>query len=242
MIRFLPVGNPIARKKKKAAAKPAPAPPAPAKPTARKWYVLCVESGKEFRVRKDLHRRARVHDLMPALFKSAMVPTVSNVEPRPVDGKPIVVTSVKYEGYMFVNMIWCDQTADLIRDTKFSFGLLPHRPMKPLLPKNKAPSAAQQAEWDRWVNWVPQGLDTEESARLILEEQAAFKTKAPSVPKFDVGQRVMVTDANSAFKNFEGPVTTVISETRVVVQMTVLGHPVPREFEAWQIRDAKEAK
>lgn len=195
---------------------------------------MCVESGKETRVRANLRREAAVADIPSSVFHSVLVPAVRELTPTEY-GRLIMKSHVKYEGYLFVNMLWCEQTADLVAKTKYAFGLLPHRPAKPKMPPNKQPSPAQQAEWDRWVNWCPTGLETAESAALLLDQQAQDKKKVPSLPTLRAGEIVEVIDRTSPFAKMRGPVSVGDDDT-FTVTLTVLGHPVERDFQRHQIK------
>jgi len=222
-----------AAKTKRAKAAPVLVPPVPVAP--RKWYVLCCESGKEQRVRADLLRAAKVADLFPHYYKACLVPVTREEVPREGDGKLIMVRSVKYEGYVFLNMVYCPLTAGLVRECRHQFGLLPHRPMRPSMPPNKAASANQQAEFDRWVKWQPVGLESREAASMLLEEQATFKKKLPPPPKFAAGDQVAIIDRSSPFFKMTGPVS-VGADGRLSVTMSILGTPLTVAFETWQMK------
>lgn len=231
MPRFVPP----ARRAAELAAKGLPLPPAPAQDTSKKWYVLCVESGKEQKVRANLLRQAKIAGIHPTLYKTAMVPVLREQVPRAGDGKLVMTMSIKYEGYIFLNMTWCDATKHLVESVRDTFGLLPHRPMKPMMPPNKEPSKAQLAEWDRWVNWCPQGLETSEAAGLLLEQQATFKKRLPPPPKFTHGDRVRVIDKTSAYNKMEGPLDVADDDSLTVI-LQVIGIPVAVKVEPWQIQ------
>ena len=218
-------------KTKKAKAAPAAAPAV----GDRKWFVLCCESGKEQRVRADLLRAAKIADLFPHYYKTCLVPVTRELVPREGDGKLVMVRAVKYEGYVFLNMVYCALTAGLVRECRHQFGLLPHRPMRPSMPPNKAPSANQQAEYDRWLNWRPVGLESREAASMLLEEQATFKKKLPPPPKFAAGDLVAIIDRSSPFFKMTGPVS-VGADGGLSVTMSILGTPLTVAFETWQIK------
>ncbi len=209
-------------------------PALPPLPGPMKWYVLMVESGKETKVRSGLLRAAKIADLHPRLFKGAMVPALRETVPRKGDGKPIMVRRVKFEGYLFVQMVYCPETADLIREHKYQFGLLPVRPEKPAMPKTKEPSAAQQDEYDRWLAWKPTALDTREAAYLLLEQIRVEKIKPPATPKFRAGDEVRVIDRQSCWFNLTGLVA-VAADNALTVEVPFMGTVQRVGVEAWQI-------
>ena len=204
------------------------------KTSSRKWYVLCVEPGKENKVRAELLKKAKILGLYPHIYKTAIVPVLREVEARAKDGKPVMVEKIKYDGYIFLNMEWCDEVRDLVDKAKYTFGLLPHRPNEPKLPPNKQPSKAQIQEFERWVNWEPTGLDSTEAARLLLEQQSVFKKKVPPPAKYSTGELVRIVDKNSAFAKLEGKIV-VGDDDSLNIYVTILGKEMPVTVEPWQI-------
>jgi transcription antitermination factor NusG len=203
--------------------------------STRKWYVLCVEAGKEQKVVADLLKRAKIADLWPVLFKKAIAPVLRELTPREGDGKLVMRSSIKYEGYIFLNMTFCEGTLDIIRATRYQFGLLPHRPEKPNMPPNKMPSEAQLAEWERWVSWKPMGLASAEAAAMLLEQQATFKKRMPAPPKFRPGDVVEIIDRSSPFFKMTGPLY-ITADNVLGAVMKVLGVEMKVEFETWQMK------
>ena len=230
----MPTFVPPARRAAELLKRGLPLPPTMPTVEDKKWYVLCVDSGKEHKVRAALLKQAKIDDLHPRLYKNAMVPVLREQVPRAGDGKLVMRTTIKYEGYIFLNMAFCPQTVDLVRGVRDAFGLLPPRPEKPQMPPNKLPSEKQLAEFVRWAYWEPVGLESAEAAALVLEQQKMYKRKLPAAPKFAAGDAVAVVNRLSPWFKTTGKVADA-ADAGVLVVVQMLGKDLVVTFQPHEL-------
>jgi transcriptional antiterminator NusG len=172
---------------------------------AQKWYIIHTYSGFEQKVKNAILERARSRNL-EHLITEVMVPT-ETVEEM-VKGERKLSSRKFYPGYVLVRMELTDESWHLVMDTPKVTGFVGSRT-------------------------EPVAIPEEEAQKIITQMQEGAAKPKPKI-KFEVGDKVQVTDG--PFANFTGVVDEVRPERgRVKVMISVFGRPTPVELEFTQL-------
>jgi transcriptional antiterminator NusG len=172
----------------------------------RKWYVVRVQSGREETVRKGLEKRIKDLKFEDRVFM-VIVPKekISEIKGR----KKRVVDRKLYPGYIFVEMIFDQDTYHFIKETAGVGDFVGSR---------KAPVPMSEHEVERMLADQVQSADKDPAVKIL----------------FQVGDAVKIN--SGPFENFDGVVSEVNSQKGVVVvAVTIFGRSTPVELEYWQI-------
>jgi len=182
------------------------APPAEAKPSNKHWYVVKVQSGREESIKEAIERRVKIEGL-EEYYGQIHIPVEKVTEVR--NNKRVVKERKLYPGYLMAEVEYNDRILYLFRETSgvgdFVGGTV-----------NRPPPPMSEREIQRMLG--PTG------------PEKVVTTK----PRFDVGDRVKVTDGT--FQGMEGEVKEILEAvSRVRVELTIFGRPVPVELEYYQV-------
>ncbi len=183
--------------------------PVPAPEASNKhWYVVKVQSGREESIKEAIERRVKIEGL-EEYYGQIIIPVERVTEVR--GGKRVVKERKLYPGYLMVEVEYNDRILYLFRETSgvgdFVGGSV-----------NRAPPPMPPREVERMLGTQGQ----------IQDKPIAAK------PVFERGDRVKVRDGT--FAGMEGEVKEILEAlTRVRVELTIFGRPVPVELEYWQV-------
>jgi len=173
---------------------------------ALKWYVVQAYSNFEYKVKKSLEERIKLHGLEDK-FGDILVPTEEVVEMR--DGQKRRSERKFFPGYVLVQMDLDEETWHLVKEVPKVLGFIGGSSDKP--------APITEAEANTILNRVEEGIDKPRPKVL-----------------FEPGEVVRVVDG--PFNDFSGVVETVNydkSKLRVAVQ--ILGRPTPVELDFGQV-------
>jgi transcriptional antiterminator NusG len=182
--------------------------------SAKQWYVVKVQSGREESIKEAIERRVRIEGLQEYVGR-IVIPIEKVTEMR--KGKKYTRKRKLYPGYLMCEVEFNDDVLYLFRETSgvgdFVGGSV-NRPPAPM-PAKEVEAMLQKMEE------VETGK--EGGGRVI-------KAK----PKFDRGDHVRVKDGT--FAGMEGEVKELIEDKGLVkIELTIFGRPVPVELEYWQV-------
>jgi len=180
------------------------------KPNNKRWYVVKVQSGREESIKEAIERRMRIEGL-EEYFGQIHIPTERVTEMR--NNKRVTKERKLYPGYIMAEVEYNDRILYLFRETSgvgdFVGGTV-----------NRPPVPMTQREIERMMG---QKAETTGEGKVIAAK-----------PKFEVGDRVKVTDGT--FAGMEGEVKEILEAlSKVRVELTIFGRPVPVELEYWQV-------
>lgn len=230
--------KPKKKRTKKAAAEAEPEPaadPAPADgESARKWYVIKVQSGREESIKGAVERKIKIENL-ERFFGRIEIPVEELVEKRKVKTKDkktgdtvyqeknVTKKRKKYPGYLFAEVEFNNDILSVFRETSGVgdfVGASIHRAPAPM------PDYEVQA---MLTGIVPKG-----------GKAPAGKVKVKL--DYEKGDKVKIRDG--AFSGMEGEVKNIseakdANETpKVKVEVTIFGRPVEVELDYWQVDKA----
>jgi transcriptional antiterminator NusG len=175
--------------------------------TAKSWYVVKVQSGREESIKDAIERRVKIEGL-DEYFGQVIIPVERVAEMR--NGKRVVREKKLYPGYLMVEVEFNDRILYLFRETSgvgdFVGGGLNRPPL---------PMSAREVE-------------------RMLGPRGDVPAKDITKPKYDRGDRVKVREGT--FAGMEGEVKELLEAKNLVrVELTIFGRPVPVELEYWQV-------
>ncbi len=214
---------------------PAPVVVLPSEPTsAKKWYVIKVQSGREESIKAAIERKVKIEGL-EEYFGQVVIPVERVTEVKKTKEtkngekvtkeKRVVKEKKKFPGYLMAEVEFNDKVLYLFRETGGVGDFVGAAPGKPPVPMS-----------DREVA-VMLGSMLPESAKGKIP---ASKTKIKL--DFEKGDKVRIREG--AFANMEGEVKEIsepkdTTETpKVSVEVSIFGRPVPVELDYWQVDKA----
>lgn len=175
-----------------------------------KWYVLQVLSSQEKKAKKALEDGLMAHG-MSDFIERIVLPTENVSEVK--RGQQRIVEKRLWPGYLLVRMTLTDESWMYVKNT---------------------PGVVEFLGGDK-----PSELTNEEVDKLLddLEEK---KTKVTQKHKFEIGDRVKITDG--VFVNFIGSVVEVFHEKgRLSVLVSIFGRDTRvDDLEFWQVEEVTE--
>ena len=171
----------------------------------KKWYVVQVLSSHEKRVKKTLEENRESHGML-GLIDQVVLPTENVSEVK--RGQQRVVEKRVWPGYLLIHMELNDDSIMYVRNTNGVVGFL----------GDDKPSELQQEEVD-----------------LLLQDLEDKKSKVTEKHKFDVGDKVKITDG--VFVNFVGEITELHKDKgRLSVMVSIFGRDTRvDDLEFWQV-------
>jgi transcriptional antiterminator NusG len=177
-------------------------------PSKKHWYVVKVQSGREESIKEAIERRVKIEGL-EEYYGQIVIPVERVTEIR--GGKRVQKERKLYPGYLMVEVEYNDRILYLFRETSGVgdfVGGTANRPPPPMPPR--------------------------EVARMLAQQGAPQETEKHAKPEFEKGDRVKVRDGT--FAGMEGEVKDIMeAQSRVSVELTIFGRPVPVELEYWQV-------
>lgn len=176
----------------------------------KKWYVVQVLSSHEKRVRKALEENRASHGMLDYIDQ-VVLPTENVSEVK--RGQQRVVEKRVWPGYLLIHMDLNDDALMYVRNTNGVVGFL----------GDDTPSELKQEEVD-----------------LILQDLADKKSKVTEKHKFEVGDKVKITDG--VFVNFVGEITELHKDKgRLSVMVSIFGRDTRvDDLEYWQVETISE--
>lgn len=166
-----------------------------------KWYIIHTYSGMENSAKNALEERIKRAELQD-LFGEILVPTEDVEEVK--NNKKKVITRRLYSGYLFVKMVFNDETWHLVKNTPRITGFLGGSPNRP--------TPISQKEID-------------EIKKKMEDGQEKPKPKI----EFQVGEVVRIKEG--AFSDFEGTIDEVIyDKSKLRVMVSIFGRETPVEL------------
>lgn len=200
--------------------------------SAKKWYVVKVQSGREESIKSAVERKMRIEGL-EQFFGQIAIPTEDVVEKKKVKArvkdkktgeietvyqeKNVTKKRKKFPGYLFAEVEFNDQILYLFRETSGVgdfVGATHHRAPNPMS--------------DRDVKAMLTG---------IVDKPAGPKVKVKL--DFEKGDKVRIREG--AFSGMEGDVKSITDtkdtteSPKVTVVVSIFGRPVDVELEYWQV-------
>jgi len=172
------------------------------------WFVLCVESACDKKVRKELKKQIKIQE-MQKLIGQITIPRSAQLGPN---GK--MQNRMSFPGYLLIHARWCDEVFHLLKSIRHANGLL-------MNPKEPTPLPDQEAAKVFLMERV--------------EKKKPVPRLPMSKRPWNPGDRV--TSRDGTFKECIGIVGTVI-EGKVIVIFHLLGKQVPVEFHPNQLEEA----
>ena len=175
-----------------------------------KWYVIQVLSSQEKKVKKALEENRELHR-MSEFIERVVLPTENVSEVK--KGQQRIVEKRLWPGYLLVRMQFTDDSWMYVKNTS---GVV-----------------------DFLGGDTPTEL-TEHEVEELLKELEDRKTKVSQKHKFEVGDKVKITDG--VFVNFIGTVVEVFHDKgRLSVLVSIFGRDTRvDDLEFWQVETAQE--
>jgi transcriptional antiterminator NusG len=211
----------------------APAPVAAEGESAKKWYVIKVQSGREESIKGAIERKIKIENL-EANFGRIEIPVEEIVEKRKVKGKDkktgdtvyqeknVTKKRKKYPGYLFAEVEFSNDILSVFRETS-GVGDFVGASI------TRAPAPMPEHEVQAMLTGV-----------VVKGKAPAGKVKVKL--DYEKGDKVKIRDG--AFSGMEGEVKHIseakdASETpKVKVEVTIFGRPVEVELDYWQVDKA----
>jgi transcriptional antiterminator NusG len=170
-----------------------------------KWYVVQVLSSQEKRAKKALEENREAHGMVD-LIDRVVLPTENVSEVK--RGQQRIVEKRLWPGYLLVKMELSDTSWMYVKNTTGVVDFL----------GGEKPNELSDAEVDE-----------------LLKDIEARKTKVSSKHKFEVGDKVKITDG--VFINFVGTVVEIFPERgRLSVLVSIFGRDTRvDDLEFWQV-------
>jgi transcriptional antiterminator NusG len=174
-----------------------------------KWYVVHTYSGYEQKAKTALEERVRsLH--MEDKIGEVLVP-IERVQELGKGGSRKISSRKFFPGYIFVNMVFSNETWHVIKNTPKITGFVGHSTSPPEVPESEVREMKGQME------------------------EGALRPK-PKV-LFEVGEAVKVVDG--PFQDFNGTVEEVKPEKgKVRVLISIFGRATPVELDFVQVEKA----
>lgn len=171
----------------------------------KKWYVVQVLSSHEKRVKKALEENRESHGMIEVIDQ-VVLPTENVSEVK--RGQQRVVEKRVWPGYLLIHMELNDDSIMYVRNTNGVVGFL----------GDDTPSELQQEEVD-----------------LLLQDLEDKKSKVTEKHKFEVGDKVKITDG--VFVNFVGEIVELHKDKgRLSVLVSIFGRDTRvDDLEFWQV-------
>lgn len=179
----------------------------------KKWYVVNVQTGCEMAAKASIEERVKKLN-MQEFFGDIVVPS-ENVTELTKGGQKVTKAKRVFPGYIFVNMVFNEETWKLVRGSSKVGGFVGGSRTR-----TKPPEIS-------------------EAEVMKMMERNAQATTEKVRPKLDisVGEPVVVTDG--PFANFNGVIEEVNEEKgKVKVSVSIFGRPTPVELDFHQIEKA----
>ena len=175
-----------------------------------KWYVIQVLSSQEKKVKKALEENRELHR-MSEFIERVVLPTENVSEVK--KGQQRIVEKRLWPGYLLVKMQFTDDSWMYVKNT---------------------PGVVDFLGGD-----APTEL-TEHEVEELLKELEDRKTKVSQKHKFEIGDKVKITDG--VFVNFIGTVVEVFHDKgRLSVLVSIFGRDTRvDDLEFWQVEMAQE--
>lgn len=176
----------------------------------KKWYVVQVLSSHEKRVKKALEENRESHGMLECIDQ-VVLPTENVSEVK--QGQQRIVEKRVWPGYLLVHMEMNDDSIMYVRNTNGVVGFL----------GGDTPSELSQDE-----------------VQLILQDLEDKKSKVTEKHKFDVGDKVKITDG--VFVNFVGEIVELHKDKgRLSVLVSIFGRDTRvDDLEFWQVETISE--
>lgn len=175
-----------------------------------KWYVVQVLSSQEKKAKKALEDNRVLHGVSE-FIESVVLPTENVSEVK--HGQQRIVEKRLWPGYLLIRMELNDKSWMYVKNTSGVVDFL----------GGETPNELTDAEVDE-----------------LLKDVESRKTKVSSKHKFEVGDRVKITDG--VFVNFVGSVIEVFPERgRLSVLVSIFGRDTRvDDLEFWQVEAAMD--
>jgi transcription termination/antitermination protein NusG len=197
---------------------PEDVPPPP--PNNKRWYVVKVQSGREESIKEAIERRVKIEGL-EEFFGQIIIPVEVSTEMR--RGKRVRKEHKLFPGYLMVEVEYNDRILYLFRETSGVGDFVGHTVVNGV---TRPPVPMSDREVERMLHRHLQPDDTKNVAPTIKP--------TISKPKFDIGDRLRVTDG--IMQTMEGDVLEINQEEgKVKLRLTIIGRPMDVELEFWQV-------
>ncbi len=188
-------------------------------PPKKRWYVVKVQSGREDTIKEAIERRVRKEGL-EEYFGQIVIPVEKYQEIKTdKNGKRVTRTKERklYPGYLMVEVDYNDRVLYLFRETSGVGDFVGAHPGD----LTRAPTPMTPREVERMIGKAGKSGEKEEPV-------------SPKPKWLQEGDRVRVADGT--FNGMDGVVTKIKeAESKVEVQVTIFGRPVPVELEYYQV-------
>lgn len=176
----------------------------------KKWYVVQVLSSHEKRAKKALEENRESHGMLE-LIDQVVLPTEHVSEVK--GGQQHVVEKRVWPGYLLIHMEMNDDSVMYVRNTNSVVGFL---------------------GGDTPCELSPEEVDQ------VLKDLEDKKSKVTEKHKFEVGDRVKITDG--VFVNFVGEILEVHKDKgRLSVMVSIFGRDTRvDDLEFWQVEQIAE--
>ena len=173
-----------------------------------KWYIVKVQSGKEFVVKEILEKRIQ-EDKSDKVFRIE-VPTYKETIFR--NGKKKKVERKSFPGYVYVQMDYDKEVGAYVKE-------MPH--VLSFVTTN--------------LQSDPRGIPDVEVSRMIGGGDAVEEVDQVAYIDIEIGQKVTIIDG--PFNGFSGVVKSISPDKRkVFVEVEIFGRPTPVEIDYYKIK------
>ncbi len=206
-------------------------PPIPVEVNLKRWYVVKVASGREESIKAAIERKVKIEAMEPffgqiviPVEKVRMIKKVKETKngEKITKEKPYIKETKKFPGYLMAEVEFNAEILTLFRDVNgvgdFVGATGPGKPPPPM----------GELDVQRMLFGMLPGDD----------KNAAIKSTVVKLD-FEKGDKVRIRDG--AFANYEGEVKSISDPKdsgeapKVIVEVQVLGRPVPIEMEYFQV-------
>ncbi|GAB4188507.1 MAG: transcription termination/antitermination protein NusG [Simkaniaceae bacterium] len=173
-----------------------------------KWYVVQVMSGHEKKVQKSLLENRETKG-MTDFIEEVLVPIENVAEVK--KGQQRITEKRLWPGYILIKMTLSDEAWTYVKNTNGVLGFL--------------------------GGGKPEAL-TDKEVEEILKELATKKGEVVQKHKFEIGDRVKITDG--VFVNFTGEIAEVFHDKGLLsVKVSIFGRETRvDDLEFWQVEEA----
>ena len=172
-----------------------------------KWYMVHVQSGKEFVVKASLE--ARLEEDGYKDVRNVLVPVYSETIYK--NGKKKKVEKRSFPGYICVQMFYSLKARAYVQETPYISGFV---------------SRGKEE---------PQPL-TEKEINVIITKKEDSSQEVQTVQiDFDVGQKVLIVDG--PFNNFSGTIESISPDKgKISVNIEIFGRQTPVEIDYYKVK------
>lgn len=178
-----------------------------------RWYIVYVQSGSEFAVKAELEDRIQKLRLQD-YFGEILIPTEQVIQVKK-GGQKVAKTKRLLPGYIFVQMVYNDDTWKVVRGCAKVGGFVGRKK----------------------GDLRPPEISEQEVRRMTAQVQTLAATKPKVKIPYSVGDLVVVKEG--PFSGFQATVEELLEDKgKIKVSVSIFGRSTPVELDVHQVEKA----